>query len=294
MLEIALAAECGGDEDVVKCVDDALEAELEATESKGGKADAKAAPEPAPPPPKPPKKSEQWWLTEELAMEDAVPVIAERIAEAEEAYEKAVSAKASREEKHTEAVKSAEEAKTTASRRRGASDEPVVEQMMEEVLAARVAWSEAEEEIRALDERREKLTSEAQKAAKKAAKKAAAECPPEDEECLDALVEATVVETSEGGADAAAAAAEAAKKKAEAEEKERAEAEEKEKEKAESEAVAASVPKPQGSSKQIASKFFPRARTSVGTSSPRDRAGAAAGCLLRAARAPRRPQASRR
>jgi monovalent cation:proton antiporter-2 (CPA2) family protein len=258
VLEIALAAECGGDEDVVKCVDDALEAELEATESKGGKADAKAAPEPAPPPPKPPKKSEQWWLTEELAMEDAVPVIAERIAEAEEAYEKAVSAKASREEKHTEAVKSAEEAKAAAEAadQRASDAMAVVEQMMEEVLAARVAWSEAEEEIRALDERREKLTSEAQKAAEKAAKKAAAECPPEDEECLDALVEATVVETIEGGADAAAAAAEAAKEKAEAEEKERAEAEEKEKEKAESEAVAASVPKPQGSSKQIASKFF--------------------------------------
>ena len=191
-------------------------------------------------------------------MEDAVPVIAERIAEAEEAYEKAVSAKASREEKHTEAVKSAEEAKAAAEAadERASDAMAVVEQMMEEVLAARVAWSEAEEEIRALDERREKLTSEAQKAAEKAAKKAAAGAPRRTRSASTRSSRRRLSRRSRAAPAAAAAAAEAAKEKAEAEEKERAEAEEKEKEKAESEAVAASVPKPQGSSKQIASKFF--------------------------------------
>ena len=229
-LEIALAAEC--EDDDIPCVDEAIDD----AKGKDGRREAEKK-EPV----KKVKKSEQWWLAEELTMDDAIGIIAERLAEAEAAFEKACSEKASREEKYVEAVKSADEAKEEAESadERAASAMTVVEEMMETVLEARVKWSEAEAAIVELDAKSAKLRGVDPEVATTPAEE---ECEEGDEECIEAMMAAKPVEQIPGGVEAAAAVKEAEEKSAEKEVVE---------EKAKPE-----IPKPQASSKQFAGKFF--------------------------------------
>ena len=230
-LEIALAAEC--EDDDIPCVDEAID------DAKGKTGDAEEAEKKEPV--KKVKKSEQWWLAEELTMDDAIGIIAERLAEAEAAFEKACSEKAAREEKYVEAVKSADEAKeeAEAADERAASAMTVVEEMMETVLEARVKWSEAEAAIVELDAKSAKLRGVDPEVATTPAEE---ECEEGDEECIEAMMAAKPVEQIPGGVEAAAAVKEAEEKSAEKEVVE---------EKAKPE-----IPKPQASSKQFAGKFF--------------------------------------
>jgi monovalent cation:proton antiporter-2 (CPA2) family protein len=231
ILEIALAAEC--EEDDIPCVDEAID------DAKGKKDDAEEAEKKEPV--KKVKKSEQWWLAEDLTMDDAIGIIAERLAEAEAAFEKACAEKTTREDKYVEAVKSAEEAKeeAEAADQRAASAMTVVDEMMETVMEARMKWSEAEAAIVELDAKAAKLRGVDPEAA---ATPVEEECEEDDEECIEAMVAAKPVEQIPGGVEAAAAAKEAEEKTAEKEVVE---------EKAKPE-----IPKPQSSSKQFAGKFF--------------------------------------
>ena len=144
ILEIAAAAECK--EDDIPCVDDAIEAA-------GGAENATEEPPTEKEKALKVKKSEQWWVAEDLSIDDAVTVIAERLSEAEASFEKAKAEKVSREEKYAAAVQSAEDAKerAQAADQRAADAMTAVEEMMERVLEARVARSEAESAVAELD-----------------------------------------------------------------------------------------------------------------------------------------------
>ena len=126
ILEIAAAAECK--EDDIPCVDDAIEA---AGGAENATEEPPAEKEKAPKV----KKSEQWWVAEDLSIDDAVTVIAERLSEAEASFEKAKAEKVSREEKYAAAVQSAEDAKerAQAADQRAADAMTAVEEMMERV-----------------------------------------------------------------------------------------------------------------------------------------------------------------
>ena len=237
ILEIAAAAECK--EDDIPCVDDAIEA--------AGGAE-KATEEPPAEKEKAPKvkKSEQWWVAEDLSIDDAVTVIAERLSEAEASFEKAKAEKVSREEKYAAAVQSAEDAKerAQAADQRAADAMTAVEEMMERVLEARVARSEAESAVAELDEKRAKLVKEEGLEEEETWIDTEIECEPEDEECLEALKQAVPADEMEIVVDAETLA----KQKALEEEaaKEAAKEAEKKPEK----------PKTSSSSKQFAGKFF--------------------------------------
>ena len=237
ILEIAAAAECK--EDDIPCVDDAIEA--------AGGAE-KATEEPPAEKEKAPKvkKSEQWWVAEDLSIDDAVTVIAERLSEAEASFEKAKAEKVSREEKYAAAVQSAEDAKerAQAADQRAADAMTAVEEMMERVLEARVARSEAESAVAELDEKRAKLVKEEGLEEEETWVDTEIECEPEDEECLEALKQAVPADEMEIVVDAETLA----KQKALEEEaaKEAAKEAEKKPEK----------PKTSSSSKQFAGKFF--------------------------------------
>ena len=150
---IAAAAECK--EDDIPCVDDAIEAA-------GGAENATEEPPIEKEKALKVKKSEQWWVAEDLSIDDAVTVIAERLSEAEASFEKAKAEKVSREEKYAAAVQSAEDAKerAQAADQRAADAMTAVEEMMERVLEARVARSEAESAVAELDEKRAKLVKD--------------------------------------------------------------------------------------------------------------------------------------
>ena len=192
------------------------------------------------------KKSEQWWVAEDLSIDDAVTVIAERLSEAEASFEKAKAEKVSREEKYAAAVQSAEDAKerAQAADQRAADAMTAVEEMMERVLEARVARSEAESAVAELDEKRAKLVKEEGLEEEETWVDTEIECDPEDEECLEALKQAVPADEMEIVVDAETLA----KQKALEEEaaKEAAKEAEKKPEK----------PKTSSSSKQFAGKFF--------------------------------------
>ena len=237
ILEIAAAAECK--EDDIPCVDDAIEA--------AGGAE-KATEEPPAEKEKAPKvkKSEQWWVAEDLSIDDAVTVIAERLSEAEASFEKAKAEKVSREEKYAAAVQSAEDAKerAQAADQRAADAMTAVEQMMERVLEARVAWSEVESAVAELDEKRAKLVKDEGLDEEETWVDTEIECEPGDEECFETLKKAVPADEMEIVVDAETLA----KQKALEEEaaKEAAKEAEKKPEK----------PKTSSSSKQFAGKFF--------------------------------------
>ena len=237
ILEIAAAAECK--EDDIPCVDDAIEA---AGGAENATEEPPAEKEKAPKV----KKSEQWWVAEDLSIDDAVTVIAERLSEAEASFEKAKAEKVSREEKYAAAVQSAEDAKerAQAADQRAADAMTAVEEMMERVLEARVARSEAESAVAELDEKRAKLVKEEGLEEEETWVDTEIECDPEDEECLEALKQAVPADEMEIVVDAETLA----KQKALEEEaaKEAAKEAEKKPEK----------PKTSSSSKQFAGKFF--------------------------------------
>ena len=237
ILEIAAAAECK--EDDIPCVDDAIEAA-------GGAENATEEPPTEKEKALKVKKSEQWWVAEDLSIDDAVTVIAERLSEAEASFEKAKAEKVSREEKYAAAVQSAEDAKerAQAADQRAADAMTAVEEMMERVLEARVARSEAESAVAELDEKRAKLVKEEGLEEEETWVDTEIECEPEDEECLEALKQAVPADEMEIVVDAETLA----KQKALEEEtaKEAAKEAEKKPEK----------PKTSSSSKQFAGKFF--------------------------------------
>jgi len=237
ILEIAAAAECK--EDDIPCVDDAIEAA-------GGAENATEEPPTEKEKALKVKKSEQWWVAEDLSIDDAVTVIAERLSEAEASFEKAKAEKVSREEKYAAAVQSAEDAKerAQAADQRAADAMTAVEEMMERVLEARVARSEAESAVAELDEKRAKLVKDEGLEEEETWVDTEIECEPEDEECLEALKQAVPADEMEIVVDAETLA----KQKALEEEaaKEAAKEAEKKPEK----------PKTSSSSKQFAGKFF--------------------------------------
>jgi monovalent cation:proton antiporter-2 (CPA2) family protein len=237
ILEIAAAAECK--EDDIPCVDDAIEAA-------GGAENVTEEPPTEKEKALKVKKSEQWWVAEDLSIDDAVTVIAERLSEAEASFEKAKAEKVSREEKYAAAVQSAEDAKerAQAADQRAADAMTAVEEMMERVLEARVARSEAESAVAELDEKRAKLVKEEGLEEEETWVDTEIECEPEDEECLEALKQAVPADEMEIVVDAETLA----KQKALEEEaaKEAAKEAEKKPEK----------PKTSSSSKQFAGKFF--------------------------------------
>ena len=190
ILEIAAAAECK--EDDIPCVDDAIEA---AGGAENATEEPPAEKEKAPKV----KKSEQWWVAEDLSIDDAVTVIAERLSEAEASFEKAKAEKVSREEKYAAAVQSAEDAKerAQAADQRAADAMTAVEEMMERVLEARVARSEAESAVAELDEKRAKLVKEEGLEEEETWVDTEIECDPEDEECLEALKQAVPADEME-------------------------------------------------------------------------------------------------
>ena len=237
-LEIAVAAEC--EEDDIPCVDDAIEAAGgDETASEETPAEKEKEKEKAPKV----KKSEQWWVAEDLSIDDAVIVIAERLSEAEASFEKAKAEKVSREQKYVAAVQSAEDAKerAQAADQRAADAMTAVEEMMERVLEARVAWSESESAVAELDEKRAKLVKdEGLEEEEENWVDTEIECDPEDEECLEALKNAVPADEMEIVEDAETLA------KQKALEDEAAKELEKKPEK----------PKTSSSSKQFAGKFF--------------------------------------
>jgi monovalent cation:proton antiporter-2 (CPA2) family protein len=169
VLETAIAAELA--EDDIPSVDDAAKVADGAEKAKKV------------------KKSEQWWLVEDLTMETAMTVIVERLVEAEVAFEKSKVDKASFEEKYVAGVQSAEMAKerARAADQRAADAMTAVEEMMERVLEARVAWSEAESSVIELDEKRAKLVKDEGLEEEENWVKTEVECEEGDEECLEAL-----------------------------------------------------------------------------------------------------------
>ena len=234
ILEIAAAAECK--EDDIPCVDDAIEAA-------GGAENVTEEPPTEKEKALKVKKSEQWWVAEDLSIDDAVTVIAERLSEAEASFEKAKADKVLREEKYVEAVQSAEDAKerAQAADQRAADAMTAVEEMMERVLEARVAWSESESAVAELDEKRAKLVKdEGLEEEEENWVDTEIECDPEDEECLEALKNAVPADEMEIVEDAETLA------KQKALEDEAAKELEKKPEK----------PKTSSSSKQFAGKFF--------------------------------------
>ena len=234
ILEIAAAAECK--EDDIPCVDDAIEAA-------GGAENATEEPPTEKEKALKVKKSEQWWVAEDLSIDDAVIVIAERLSEAEASFEKAKAEKVSREQKYVAAVQSAEDAKerAQAADQRAADAMTAVEEMMERVLEARVAWSESESAVAELDEKRAKLVKdEGLEEEEENWVDTEIECDPEDEECLEALKNAVPADEMEIVEDAETLA------KQKALEDEAAKELEKKPEK----------PKTSSSSKQFAGKFF--------------------------------------
>ena len=237
ILEIAVAAECA--EDDIPCVDDAIEAAGGAekeTEEPAEKEKEKEKEKPKV------KKSEQWWVAEDLSMDDAIPVIAERLSEAEASFEKTKAEKESREEKYVAAVQSAEDAKerAQAADQRAADAMTAVEQMMERVLEARVAWSEVESAVAELDEKRAKLVKDEGLDEEETWVDTEIECEPGDEECFETLKNSVPADEMEIVVDAETLA------KQKALEEEAAKEAEKKPEK----------PKTSSSSKQFAGKFF--------------------------------------
>ncbi len=177
ILEIAVAAECA--EDDIPCVDDAIEDATKSGEEPPVEKEKQVKV----------KKSEQWWVAEELSMDDAITVIADRLAETEAEFEKCKAEKASREEKYVAGVQSANEAKerAQAADQRASDAMTAVEEMMERVLEARVAWGEVETAVLALDEKRAKLVKDEGLEEEETWVKTEVECEEGDEECLEAL-----------------------------------------------------------------------------------------------------------
>lgn len=199
------------------------------------------------------KKVGEWWSAEEpaLTMDDAVTVIANRIAEAEAAVAKAVADIESREMFSAGVTKSTAEAEDLAK----AADEraedamTLVAESMELALAARLAATTAEEEIMEL--------------AAKAAKIAGGD----GLMSVDEEVEVQSEELAEDGGGVPAVAAAASVKQKEKEKSEDKETKSKKEQEEKGEEKKPEKPKVQTSSKQIASKFFssdtdtPRAST---------------------------------
>lgn len=218
--EAAAAADADDEEDA-----DEVEKKKEAAEKK--KKDAARM-----------KKIGDWWAAEDpaLTMDEAVPVIAERIAEAEAAYEKSIADIEGRQAFSAGVAKSCEDCKDLAKAADERCDDAMtlVAESMEAVLVARIAASAAEEEIAALDEKAAKV-------------KGGEVMMTVDEDDVDAEG-AEVVEVV-GGVDAAAAVKEKEEKKEKKDKKKKEDKKDEKEEKAEK-------PKVQSSSKQFASKFF--------------------------------------
>ena len=189
---------------------------------------------------KPAAAEKDWWTAEGLSAEESVAVVAERVAEAEKAYETAREDKDDRTKFSAGIASNAQEAKELAQAADARADDAMrlVEESMEAVIAARIAAAVAEEELASLDKAEDAILNPKDFKKKEKAKKVK-----EEEEAA--------------AAEASIAAEEEAEKAEKADAKKKDKKDKKDKEEEESaETVKAKAPSPTSSSKQFASKWF--------------------------------------